>query len=149
MLKRIIYYLRIFSVVMFIIFIYLLLNIIFNCGVLGISFIVMCILFILINIFTILTRKNIYKELISYNLISLALTFYLGIIVTKLYIGYNEMEAIYSINYDYFKTNFVIIDFVILGIILNTLFIYFYDYKEKHEKTIKKRFKRKAGEFQK
>lgn len=144
MLKRIIYYLRIFSVVMFIIFIYLLLNIIFNCGVLGISFIVMCILFILINIFTILTRKNIYKELISYNLISLALTFYLGIIVTKLYIGYNEMEAIYSINYDYFKTNFVIIDFVILGIILNTLFIYFYDYKEKHEKTIKKRFKRKA-----
>ena len=149
MLKRIIYYLRIFSVVMFIIFIYLLLNIIFNCGVLGISFIVMCILFILINIFTILTRKNIYKELISYNLISLALTFYLGIIVTKLYIGYNEMEAIYSINYDYFKTNFVIIDFVILGIILNTLFIYFYDYKEKHEKTTKKRFKRKAGEFQK
>ena len=36
----------------------------------------------------------------------------------------------YTLNYDYFKTNFIIIDFVILGIILNTLFIYFFDIKK-------------------
>ena len=83
MYKKIAYYLRIISVVLFIVFVCLLLEVIFNCGVFGISFLVMCSLFILINIFTVLSRKDIYKELVSYNLISLALTIYLGIIVTK------------------------------------------------------------------
>ncbi len=130
MLKRIAYYLRIISVVLFIVFVCLLLEVIFNCEVFGISFLVMCSLFILINIFTVLSRKDIYKELVSYNLISLALTIYLGIIVTKLYTDYNAHSLMYTLNYDYFKTNFIIVDLVILGIILNTLFIYFWDIKK-------------------
>ena len=127
MLKKISYYLRLISVVFFVIFVCLLLNVVFNCGAFGISFLVMCGLFVLINIFTVLSRKDIYKELVSYNLISFALTFYLGIIVVKLYTDYRANSLMYTLNYDYFKTNFIIIDLVILGIILNTLFIYFYD----------------------
>ena len=130
MFNKIIYYLRIISLIFFVIFISLLLKIIFNSGIFGISFLIMCILFILINIFTVLTRKEIYKKLISYNLISTALTFYLGIIVVKLYTDYRANSLMYTLNYDYFKTNFIIIDLVILGIILNTLFIYFLDIKE-------------------
>ena len=130
MLKKIAYYLRLISVVLFVIFVCLLLNVVFNCGAFGISFLVMCSLFVLINIFTVLSRKDIYKELVSYNLISFALTFYLGIIVVKLYTDYRVHSTMYMINYDYFKTNFIIIDLVILGIILNTLFIYFYDIKK-------------------
>lgn len=130
MLEKITYYLRIISLIFFVVFISLLLEIIFNCGVFGISFLVMCVLFILINIFTVLTRKPIYKELVSYNLISTALTIYLGIIVIKLYTDYRANSLMYTLNYDYFKTNFIIIDLVILGIILNTLFIYFLDIKE-------------------
>ena len=130
MLEKITYYLRIISLIFFVVFISLLLEIIFNCGVFGISFLVMCVLFILINIFTDLTRKPIYKELVSYNLISTALTIYLGIIVIKLYTDYRANSLMYTLNYDYFKTNFIIIDLVILGIILNTLFIYFFDIKE-------------------
>ena len=130
MLEKITYYLRIISLIFFVVFISLLLEIIFNCGVFGISFLVMCGLFILINIFTVLTRKTIYKELVSYNLISIALTIYLGIIVIKLYTDYRANSLMYTLNYDYFKTNFIIIDLVILGIILNTLFIYFFDIKE-------------------
>lgn len=130
MFNKIIYYLRIISLIFFVIFISLLLEIIFNSGIFGISFLIMCILFILINIFTVLTRKEIYKKLISYNLISTALTFYLGIIVVKLYTDYRANSLMYTLNYDYFKTNFIIIDLVILGIILNTLFIYFLDIKE-------------------
>ena len=130
MLKSVAYYLRLISVVLFVIFVCLLLNVVFNCGIFGISFLVMCGLFVLINIFTVLSRKDIYKELVSYNLISFALTFYLGIIVVKLYTDYRTHSTMYMINYDYFKTNFIIIDLVILGIILNTLFIYFYDIKK-------------------
>ena len=130
MLKSIAYYLRLISVVLFVIFVCLLLGVVFNCGAFGISFLVMCSLFVLINIFTVLSRKDIYKELVSYNLISFALTFYLGIIVVKLYTDYRAHSTMYMINYDYFKTNFIIIDLVILGIILNTLFIYFLDIKE-------------------
>lgn len=130
MLKRIFYYLRIFSIIIFVIFITLLLDIIFNSGLSGISFLIMCSLFILINIFTLLTRKEIYKELISYNLISIAITIYLGIIVVKLYTDYRATSLMYALNYDYFKTNFIIIDLVILGIILNTLFIFFSDIKK-------------------
>ena len=130
MLEKITYYLRIISLIFFVVFISLLLEIIFNCGVFGISFLVMCGLFILINIFTVLTRKPIYKELVSYNLISTALTIYLGIIVIKLYTDYRANSLMYTLNYDYFKTNFIIIDLVILGIILNTLFIYFWDIKK-------------------
>ena len=130
MLKSAAYYLRLISVVLFVIFVCLLLNVVFNCGIFGISFLVMCGLFVLINIFTVLSRKDIYKELVSYNLISFALTFYLGIIVVKLYTDYRTHSTMYMINYDYFKTNFIIIDLVILGIILNTLFIYFWDIKK-------------------
>ena len=127
MLKKVAYYLRLLSLIFFAIFISLLLEVIFNCGLFGITFLAMCGLFILINIFTLFTRKEIYKELISYNLISTALTFYLGIIVVKLYTDYRATSLMYTLNYDYFKTNFIIIDLVILGIILNTLFIYFWD----------------------
>ena len=130
MLKNITYYLRIISVVLFIVFVCLLLEVILDCNAFGISFLVMCSLFVLINIFTVLSIKDIYKELISYNLISIALCFYLGIIVFKLYTDYRANSLMYNINYDYFKTNFIIIDLVILGIILNTLFIYFYDIKK-------------------
>ena len=130
MFNKIICYLIIISLIFFVIFVSLLLKIIFNSGIFGISFLIMCSLFILINIFTVLTRKEIYKKLISYNLISTALTFYLGIIVVKLYTDYRANSLMYTLNYDYFKTNFIIIDLVILGIILNTLFIYFLDIKE-------------------
>ena len=130
MLKKIAYYLRLISVVLFVIFVCLLLGVVFNCGTFGISFLVMCGLFVLINIFTVLSRKDIYKELVSYNLISFALTFYLGIIVVKLYTDYRANSLMYTLTYDYFKTNFIIIDLVILGIILNTLFIYFWDIKK-------------------
>lgn len=130
MLKKLIYYLRIVSIVLFIVFVYLLLDVILDCGIFGISFLVMCSLFILINLFTVLSRKDIYKDLVSYNLISVALTFYLGIIVVRLYTDYRANSLMYTLNYDYFKTNFIIIDLVILGIILNTLFIYFFDTKK-------------------
>ena len=130
MLKKLIYYLRIVSILLFIVFVYLLLDVILDCGIFGISFLVMCSLFILINLFTVFSRKDIYKELVSYNLISFALTFYLGIIVVKLYTDYRANSLMYTLNYDYFKTNFIIIDLVILGIILNTLFIYFWDIKK-------------------
>ena len=53
MLEKKTYYLRIKSLIFFVVFISLLLEIIFNCGVFGISFLVMCVLFILINIFTV------------------------------------------------------------------------------------------------
>lgn len=130
MLKKLIYYLRIVSILLFIVFVYLLLDVILDCGIFGISFLVMCSLFILINLFTVLSRKDIYKDLVSYNLIPVALTFYLGIIVIRLYTDYRANSLMYTLNYDYFKTNFIIIDFVILGIILNTLFIYFFDIKK-------------------
>lgn len=130
MIKKLIYYLRIVSILLFIVFISFLLNVILNCGIFGISFLVMCSLFVLINLFTVLSRKDIYKDLVSYNLIPVALTFYLGIIVVRLYTDYRANSLMYILNYDYFKTNFIIIDFVILGIILNTLFIYFYDIKK-------------------
>ena len=130
MLRKIFYYLRLISIVFFVIFACLLLDVVLDCGVFGISFLVMCGLFVLINIFTVLSRKDIYKELVSYNLISFALTFYLGIIVVKLYTDYRAHSLMYTLNYDYFKTNFIIIDLVILGIILNTLFIYFFDIKK-------------------
>lgn len=129
MFRNFIYYLRLLSILFFIIFVCLLLKIIFNCDFFGISFLVMCILFILINIYTLLSRKDIYKDLVSYNLISIALSFYLGIIVFRLYVG-EGFSDLSLINFDYFKTNFIIVDLVILGIILNTLFLSFFDMKK-------------------
>ena len=63
MLKRVTYYLKIVSVILFVVFICLILEVVFNCGVVGISFLFICTLFILINIFTVLSRKRIYKEI--------------------------------------------------------------------------------------
>ena len=133
MLKSFFYYLRLLSVLIFIILISLLLDVIFSSHVVGISFLIMSILFIMINIFTILSRKKIYKELISYNLISIALTIYLALITFRYYNEYQPSNPFLELNYDYFQTNFIIISLVILGIILNTIFIYFFDSKEKSQ----------------
>ena len=130
MLKKIAYHFSLISLISFLLFTCSLLKVVLDCGIFGLSFLIMCILFILINLFTVLSKKNIYKDLVSYNLISVALTIYLGIIVTKLFLSSKALSLIYTLNYDYFKTNFIIIDLVILGIILNTLFIYFKDIKE-------------------
>lgn len=130
MLKKITYYFRLISLVFFVLFTCSLLKVVLDCGIFGLSFLIMCSLFILINMFTVLSRKDIYKDLVSYNLISVALTIYLGIIAIKLYLDSKAQSLIYTLNYDYFKTNFIIIDLVILGIILNTLFIYFGDIKK-------------------
>ncbi len=129
MFRCIIYYLRLIAILVFILLVSLLLKVIFNCDLFGVSFLIMCILFILTNIFTLLTRKDVYKKLISYNLISIALTFYLGIIVYKFYSDVS-VSNFNLINYDYFRINFIIIDLVILGIILNTLFLSFWDIKK-------------------
>ena len=129
MFRCIIYYLRLIAILVFILLVSLLLKVIFNCDLFGVSFLIMCILFILTNIFTLLTRKDVYKKLISYNLISIALTFYLGIIVYKFYSDVS-VSNFNLINYDYFRVNFIIIDLVILGIILNTLFLSFWDIKK-------------------
>ena len=133
MLKSIFYYLRLLSVLIFIILISLLLDVIFSSHTVGISFLVMDILFIMINVFTILSRKKIYKEVISYNLISVALTIYLTLITFRYYNEYQPNNPLLELNYDYFQTNFIIMSLVILGIILNTIFIYFLEPKEKSQ----------------
>ena len=65
MYKKVAYYLRIISLVLFIVFICLLLEIIFNCGVFGISFLIMCSLFVLINIGLYLEWTGVAEPIIA------------------------------------------------------------------------------------
>ena len=132
MFKKVCYYLRLLSVFFFIVFICLLLEVILSCGGVGISFLVMASLFVFINLFTILSRKKVYQDLVSYNLVSIALSLYIGIITTRYFIDYRATSLAYQLNYGYFKTNFIIIDLVVFGIALNSLFIYFITKEKSH-----------------
>lgn len=128
MLRKILYYLRSISVGFYIIMIFFLLPLVFKSHWAGIIFLIMTCLFLLIILWSLLTQRRILQESISYNLIIIALACYLGVIVGRFFFDSRlQISSLYTVNMEYFKTNFIILSIVMLGVILNTFILFWYD----------------------
>ncbi len=128
MLNKVIYYLRIVSFILYLVITIYLLPIIIKCGKTGIFFLVTLFLFIAITLFSMFSKKEIYIKTKSYNLVIIALAFYLGIVCYRT-LSNSEviLNELYAINLEYCKMNFILIGLVMIGIMLNTIVLYLTD----------------------
>lgn len=135
MISKSIYYIRLVSFIIYLILAILLLPSVFKGGMEGFFFLLVLFLYIIINIFSILTRKKIYQRTISYNMVMIALTIYLLIVYLRTVSDARLVATgLYTLNTNYCKMNFIILGLVMIGIMLNTIVLYLAD--ERSEKIV-------------
>ena len=135
MIIKSIYYIRLVSFIIYLILAILLLPSVFKGEMEGFFFLLVLFLYIIINIFSILTRKKIYQRTISYNMVMIALTIYLLIVYLRTVSDARLVATgLYTLNTNYCKMNFIILGLVMIGIMLNTIVLYLAD--ERSEKIV-------------
>ena len=139
MIKKVIYYGRIVCFILYLLMMFFMLPYIYQSGWPGILFLVMLVLFVSSTLWSLLSNRAIFKEMVSYNLIIIALTLYFAVITARLLLDPRlQISTLYTVNIEYCQTNFIILSFVMLGIVLNTIILYlnsefFYVYKKKRQ----------------
>lgn len=136
MIKKVIYYGRIVCFILYLLMVFFMLPYIYQSGWPGILFLVMLVLFVSSTLWSLLSNRAIFKEMVSYNLIIIALTLYFAVITARLLLDPRlQISTLYTVNIEYCQTNFIILSFVMLGIVLNTIILYlnseFFEQKKK------------------
>ena len=125
MIKKVIYYGRIVCFILYLLMVFFMLPYIYQSGWPGILFLVMLVLFVSSTLWSLLSNRAIFKEMVSYNLIIIALTLYFAVITARLLLDPRlQISTLYTVNIEYCQTNFIILSFVMLGIVLNTIILY-------------------------
>lgn len=138
-LTKIIYGLRLIASFLYVVLIYLLLNIIFESGWQGMVFLILSLAFIVVTLVTLLSHKEIFQKTISYNIVIIAAVVYLAIVVVRCLEAVHQYNSnLYILNMEYCKTNFIILSFVLIGILLNTMVLFLSDNETKQKKPIKR-----------
>ena len=115
MISKSIYYIRLVSFIIYLILAILLLPSVFKGEIEGFFFLLVLFLYIVINIFSILTRKKIYQRTISYNMVMIALTIYLLIVYLRTVSDARLVATgLYTLNTNYCKMNFIILGLVMM-----------------------------------
>ena len=106
-LTKIIYGLRLIASFLYVVLIYLLLNIIFESGWQGMVFLILSLAFIVVTLVTLLSHKEIFQKTISYNIVIIAAVVYLAIVVVRCLEAVHQYNSnLYILNMEYCKTNF-------------------------------------------
>lgn len=138
-LTKIIYGLRLIASFLYVVLIYLLLNIIFESGWQGMVFLILSLAFIVVTLATLLSHKEIFQKTISYNIVIIAAVVYLAIVVVRCLEAVHQYNSnLYILNMEYCKTNFIILSFVLIGILLNTMVLFLSDNETQQKKPIKR-----------
>ncbi|HIT10233.1 MAG TPA: hypothetical protein IAC24_01355 [Candidatus Onthousia faecigallinarum] len=138
-LTKIIYGLRLIASFLYVVLIYLLLNIIFESGWQGMVFLILSLAFIVVTLVTLLSHKEIFQKTISYNIVIIAAVVYLAIVVVRCLEAVHQYNSnLYILNMEYCKTNFIILSFVLIGILLNTMVLFLSDNETQQKKPIKR-----------
>ena len=138
-LTKIIYGLRLIASFLYVVLIYLLLNIIFESGWQGMVFLILSLAFIVVTLVTLLSNKEIFQKTISYNIVIIAAVVYLAIVVVRCLEAVHQYNSnLYILNMEYCKTNFIILSFVLIGILLNTMVLFLSDNEIQQKKPIKR-----------
>lgn len=132
MIRKITYYVRLICSILYLVMSFLMLDYIFQSGNEGIFFLITLAIFVISTLWSLLSQKRIFQNMISYNLIIIALTFYFGVITVRLLLDTRLIQtSLYVVNLEYCKTNFIILSLVMIGIALNTTILYITDNEKK------------------
>ncbi len=109
------------SEVLFLLMVIFLLPYILKSSWQGIFFLMMVLAFIGISLFIFLTKKSFVEKTNSYNIFTIALTFYLGIIFTRIALVKLSSSILYDVSIVYCKNNFFLLSVTMICVILNTI----------------------------
>ena len=120
-MNKILYYMGLISEVLFLLMVIFLLPYILKSNWHGIIFLIMVLIFIGLSLFIFLAKRDFARQSKSYNIFSIVLTFYLGIIFTRIMLVKLSPSILYDINITYCQNNFFLISITMLCAILNTI----------------------------
>lgn len=120
--KSILYKVRIFSTIVFLVLLLFLVPNILNSGWQGLLFLILSLILIGVSLYTMLLKNNLMIDQIPYNLLYIGMVSYLFLISYRLLFDSRvKLTMIYEIDMTYFKVNYLILSFIIIGIILYTI----------------------------
>lgn len=125
MMNKVLYYMSLISEILFLIMVSFLLPIIFKIGFFGILFLATVLILIGLRLFMIITRKRIVEEVKIYNILTIALTFYLGIVFTRILLVELHSSALYDLSMEYCRNNFFLLSLTMICMIFNTIILIF------------------------
>lgn len=118
------YGIRLFSMILFLVFLLLLLPNILQADWQGSLFLGLSILSVFVSLGTLLLKNKTAINSFSYNLIYVGMVCYLILIVGRLFLDARvKLTMIYELDMTYFKTNYLILSFILVGIILYSVLL--------------------------
>lgn len=127
-MKKYIYYFRIITYLLYLVTLFLLIDNLYKTSFMSIVFFILNIIYAFIMLLTILSKKKIYLETISFNLLNIGI--YLYIFMLYKIISVNTVLDILN-NKVYFNNNYIMMSILLVGmtiyaLILNNEKIWYY-----------------------
>lgn len=119
-MKKIIYYLRIILFVLYLITMFLLIDKLYKTSFLSIIYYIFNIIYSIFIIISIISKKKIFKEIISYNLLNIGIYLY-TFMLYKIIQGNSFLDIIN--NKGYFNNNYIMMSILLFGLTTYTLIL--------------------------
>ena len=117
-MKKIIYYIRIILFIAFLIALFLLIDKLFTLQPFGSIFFILSLIYSFIMILSILSKKKSFIDAISYNILSIGVYLYTGVLC---YITNISSKLTIMNNDIYYRNNFILMIILFIGLILYTI----------------------------
>ena len=112
-MKKILYYLRLLLFIPYLVIIFLLIDNLYKTSFLSIIFFLLNLIYSFIMILTILSKKKIYKETISFNFLNIGI--YIYIFMLYRITSTNSILDIIN-NKAYFNNNYIMLSILLIGL---------------------------------
>lgn len=117
-MKKAIYYIRIILFIAFLISLFLLIDKLFTLQPFGSIFFILSLIYSFIMILSILSKKKSFIDAISYNILSIGVYLYTGVLC---YITNISSKLTIMNNDIYYRNNFILMIILFIGLILYTI----------------------------
>ena len=119
-MRKIIYYLRIILFVLYLITLFLLIDKLYKTNFLSIIYYIFNIIYSMFIIISIISKKKIFKEIFSYNLLNIGIYIY-TFMLYKIIQNNSYLDIIN--NKTYFNNNYILMSLLLLGLTTYTLIL--------------------------
>ena len=119
-MKKYIYYFRIITYLLYLVTLFLLIDNLYKTSFMSIVFFILNIIYAFIMLLTILSKKKIYLETISFNLLNIGI--YLYIFMLYKIISVNTVLDIIN-NKTYFNNNYIMMSILLVGMTIYALIL--------------------------
>ena len=119
-MKKILYYLRLLLFIPYLVIIFLLIDNLYKTSFLSIIFFLLNLIYSFIMILTILSKKKIYQETISFNFLNIGISLYIFMLyrITST----NSILDIIN-NKAYFNNNYIMLSILLIGLTTYAIFL--------------------------